>query len=69
MPKAKAAPSLAVKVAVWVRKPGPMAEVAIRKMAAINDERRSLVKALAVWVTGDVPELRNQASSKATSMP
>jgi hypothetical protein len=42
MPKAKAAPSFVVKVAVWVMKPGPMAEVAIRKIAAISAERRDL---------------------------
>ena len=39
MANAIAAPSLAVKTAVWVRKPGPMAEVAMRKMApTIADE-------------------------------
>ena len=31
--KPKLASSVCVKVAVWVRKPGPMAEVAIRKAA------------------------------------
>ena len=31
--KANAAPSSAVKAVVWVMKPGPMAEVAIRNMA------------------------------------
>jgi hypothetical protein len=40
IPKANAAPSVLVKVAVWVMKPGPMAEVAIRKTAAINEARR-----------------------------
>ena len=49
MPKAKAAPMVAVKVAVWVMKPGPMAEVAMRKMAAINDERRERAKSAVVW--------------------
>ncbi|GEK67809.1 hypothetical protein PDE01_13290 [Paracoccus denitrificans] len=39
MAKAKAAPSFAVKVAVWVMKPGPMAEVAIRKIAAMKPPR------------------------------
>lgn len=42
MPKAKAAPSLLVKVAVCVMKPGPMAEVAMRKMAAVSEARRDL---------------------------
>ncbi|MNT33106.1 hypothetical protein D3C72_1690180 [compost metagenome] len=51
MPKANAAPSVAVKVAVWVRKPGPMAEVAIMKIAAIKDERRALLNSQAVCVT------------------
>ncbi len=51
MPKANAAPRVAVKVAVWVRKPGPMAEVAIMKIAAINEARRALVNSLAVCVT------------------
>ncbi len=41
MPKAKAAPICAVKVAVWVMKPGPMAEVAIRNTAAISEDRRA----------------------------
>lgn len=44
MPKAKAAPSFVVKVAVWVMNPGPMADVAIRKMAAMIDERRDFTK-------------------------
>lgn len=34
--KANAAPIVAVKVAVWVMNPGPMALVAIRKMAPIT---------------------------------
>jgi hypothetical protein len=38
--KAKAAPSLLVNVAVWVMKPGPMADVAIRKIAATSAARR-----------------------------
>ena len=44
MPKAKAAPMVAVNVAVWVMNPGPMADVAIRKMAATSDERRAFTK-------------------------
>ena len=44
MPKAKAAPSFVVKVAVWVMNPGPMADVAIRKMAAMIDDRRDFTK-------------------------
>ena len=40
--KAKAAPSWAVKVVVWVMKPGPMALVAIRNMAPISAVRRLL---------------------------
>ena len=40
--KANAEPSFAVKVAVWVMKPGPMAEVAMRKIAAIKAPRRVL---------------------------
>ncbi|BAP42971.1 hypothetical membrane protein [Pseudomonas sp. StFLB209] len=51
MPNANAAPRVAVKVAVWVRKPGPMAEVAIMNIAAISDERRALENSLAVCVT------------------
>ncbi|GHC23961.1 hypothetical protein GCM10010082_15450 [Kushneria pakistanensis] len=42
MAKAKAAPIVAVKVAVWVMKPGPTAEVAIRKTAPISEARRDL---------------------------
>ncbi|MEQ3641673.1 MAG: hypothetical protein ABNH17_15785 [Paracoccus sp. (in: a-proteobacteria)] len=38
--KAKADPIRAVKVAVWVMKPGPMADVAIRKIAARRPPRR-----------------------------
>jgi hypothetical protein len=37
--QAKAAPSWAVNVAVWVRNPGPMALVAIRKIAPSTAER------------------------------
>lgn len=47
MPKAKAAPMVAVKVAVWVMKPGPMAEVAIRKTAASRELRRFLTASVA----------------------
>ncbi len=47
----KRRPSVAVNVAVWVRNPGPMAEVAIMKIAAINEARRALVNSLAVCVT------------------
>jgi len=39
MTRAKAAPCWAVKVDVWVRKPGPMAEVAIRKAAPKSTDR------------------------------
>ena len=49
MPNAKAAPMVAVTGAVWVMKPGPRAEVAIRKMAAISDERRERAKSPVVW--------------------
>ena len=44
MPKANAGPSFVVKVAVCVMNPGPMADVAIRKMAAMIDERRDFTK-------------------------
>jgi hypothetical protein len=37
--KANAAPSCTVKVVVWVMKPGPMAEVAMRNMAPSRVER------------------------------
>ena len=40
MPKANAAPSVLVKIAVWVMNPGPMAEVAIRNTAAVSEARR-----------------------------
>jgi hypothetical protein len=36
---ANAAPSCTVNVVVWVMKPGPMAEVAIRNIAPIRVER------------------------------
>ena len=39
MIRARAAPCWAVNVEVWVRKPGPMAEVAIRKAAPKSTER------------------------------
>ncbi|BAB98400.1 hypothetical membrane protein [Corynebacterium glutamicum K051] len=42
---AKAAPSWLVKTAVWVRNPGPMAEVAMRKMAPIRALRPEAVTA------------------------
>ncbi|GAB2470865.1 hypothetical protein GCM10027063_09140 [Promicromonospora xylanilytica] len=41
MPKAKAAPSCCVNVAVCVMKPGPMAEVAIRNRAPSRDRLRT----------------------------
>jgi hypothetical protein len=39
MAKANAAPSCTVNVVVWVMKPGPMAEVAIRNIAPISVDR------------------------------
>ena len=51
MPKANAAPNVAVNVAVWVRKPGPIADVAIMKMAATKDARRAFVNSFVVVVT------------------
>ncbi|GAA1315301.1 hypothetical protein GCM10020360_18350 [Nonlabens tegetincola] len=51
MPKAKAAPSVAVKVAVWVMKPGPIAEVAIKKIAPSSDARLLLAKPTALLAT------------------
>src|SRR3954454_13806841 len=39
MPNAKAAPNCTVKAVVWVMKPGPMAEVAIRNIAPSRVER------------------------------
>ena len=50
MAKAKAEPSLVVKVAVYVMKPGPMAEVAIRKMAAVRDARRDFANST-LWAS------------------
>lgn len=41
MPNAKAAPSCWVKVAVCVMKPGPMAEVAMRKSAPSRERLRA----------------------------
>lgn len=40
--KPKLASSELVKMAVWVRKPGPIAEVAIRNAAAISGEENFL---------------------------
>lgn len=40
MAKAMSAPWMPVKTAVWVRKPGPIADVAIRKAAAVSARRR-----------------------------
>ncbi|GAB3456355.1 hypothetical protein GCM10027519_12810 [Kineococcus endophyticus] len=42
--KANAAPSVAVKVAVWVMKPGPMADVAMRKIAPTTGPRPGLLR-------------------------
>ena len=47
MAQAKAAPSETVYVAVWVMKPGPMAAVAIRKMAPRTAER--LERVVCCW--------------------
>src|SRR5699024_10507199 len=44
---AKEAPSVWVKVAVWVMNPGPIAEVAIRKIAPSTAPRRDRAKDLA----------------------
>ncbi len=41
MAKPNAAPNFTVKTAVWVRKPGPMAEVAIMKIEATMAHWRS----------------------------
>ena len=58
MPKANAAPSDTVNVAVWVMNPGPMAEVAIRKIAPSSEPFRAFTKppaplpvAESCWVT------------------
>jgi hypothetical protein len=37
-----------VKVAVWVMKPGPIAEVAIKKMAAVSEARRDFTNSAPV---------------------
>ncbi len=50
MANANAAPSWAVKVAVWVMNPGPMAEVAMRKMAPRMGPLRLLANAFAFCV-------------------
>ena len=52
IPNAKAAPIVAVKVAVCVIKPGPIADVAIKKIAAINDERLFFINDGDVVFTG-----------------
>ena len=42
--KPKLASKLLVKTAVWVRKPGPIAEVAIRKAAAMMGVPENLLR-------------------------
>lgn len=49
--KAKAALSSTVKLVVWVMKPGPMAEVAMRNIAP---SRALRLLARGIWVRGSV---------------
>ena len=59
--KAKAAFSWSVKTVVWVRNPGPMAEVAIRKAAPIStltaDSFFSLIFSYLLWMMDLTPHL------------
>ena len=50
IPKPKALPNVTVKVAVCVIKPGPIAEVAIKKIALIKEDRRFFTKVLVLLV-------------------
>ncbi len=68
MAKAKSARRAAVKTAVCVRKPGPMADVAIRKAApsAARRESRSVVCCAGTRQCSSAPGLSPAASRPAS---
>ena len=52
MTNPKLAPSFSVNTAVWVRKPGPIAEVAIRKAAATRVDRMDVGGLVMIFQSG-----------------